>query len=158
MCDTLIAAAEVTKNTTAIFAKNSDRPPNEAQHLAWFPAQWPETYSYTLSACLRARLPVVAPDIGAFGERMRGREWTWIMMDDSPSGNTSDGSNNAYDYEGTQRPCGVGQSTPFAFQYVYSVTAGTHTYYLKGCSETTADGDGNLSYHPMIGIFVPTRY
>jgi len=39
MCDTLIAAAEVTKNKTAIFAKNSDRPPNEAQYLAWFPAQ-----------------------------------------------------------------------------------------------------------------------
>lgn len=34
--------------------------------LAWFPAQWPETYSYTLSACLAAGLPIVAPDIGAF--------------------------------------------------------------------------------------------
>ena len=39
MCDTLFAAAEVTRNKTAIFAKNSDRPPNEAQYLAWFPAQ-----------------------------------------------------------------------------------------------------------------------
>ncbi len=39
MCDTLFAAAEVTKNKTAILAKNSDRPPNEAQYLAWFPAQ-----------------------------------------------------------------------------------------------------------------------
>ena len=29
--------------------------------LVWFPAQWPETYSYTLSACLQAGLPVVAP-------------------------------------------------------------------------------------------------
>ena len=39
MCDTLIASAKVTKNNTAIFAKNSDRPPNEAQYLAWFPAK-----------------------------------------------------------------------------------------------------------------------
>jgi dipeptidase len=39
MCDILFAAAEVTKNKTAILAKNSDRPPNEAQYLAWFPAQ-----------------------------------------------------------------------------------------------------------------------
>ena len=39
MCDTLIAAAEVTKNKTAIFAKNSDRPPNEAQYLDWLPAR-----------------------------------------------------------------------------------------------------------------------
>ncbi|HWP10397.1 MAG TPA: glycosyltransferase, partial [Ramlibacter sp.] len=34
--------------------------------LVWFPALWPETYSYTLSACLAAGLPVAAPDIGAF--------------------------------------------------------------------------------------------
>jgi len=46
--------------------------------LAWFPALWPETYSYTLSAALDARLPVVAPDLGAFPERLSGRPWTWI--------------------------------------------------------------------------------
>jgi len=46
--------------------------------LAWFPALWPETYSYTLSAALVARLPVVAPDLGAFPERLSGRPWTWI--------------------------------------------------------------------------------
>lgn len=47
-------------------------------HLAWFPAQCPETYSYTLSACLEAGLPVAAPDIGAFPERLSGRTWTWV--------------------------------------------------------------------------------
>lgn len=47
--------------------------------LAWFPAQWPETYSYTLSACLAAGLPIVAPDIGAFPERLAGRDWSWVM-------------------------------------------------------------------------------
>ena len=46
--------------------------------LIWFPAQWPETYSYTLSAALQAGLPVVVPDIGAFGERVVNRPWTWI--------------------------------------------------------------------------------
>ncbi|MFY3382645.1 methyltransferase domain-containing protein [Paracidovorax sp. MALMAid1276] len=46
--------------------------------IAWFPAQWPETYSYTLSACLAAGLPVVAPDLGAFPERLAGREWSWV--------------------------------------------------------------------------------
>jgi len=46
--------------------------------LVWFPALWPETYSYTLSAALQARLPVVAPDLGAFPERLSGRPWTWI--------------------------------------------------------------------------------
>ena len=46
--------------------------------LVWFPAQWPETYSYTLSAVLQAGLPVVVPDIGAFSERVVGRPWSWI--------------------------------------------------------------------------------
>lgn len=47
-------------------------------HLVWFPAQCPETYSYTLSAALQAGLPVVAADIGAFPERLARRPWTWI--------------------------------------------------------------------------------
>jgi len=45
--------------------------------LVWFPAVWPETYSYTLSACLEGGLPVVVPDLGAFDERVQSRPWTW---------------------------------------------------------------------------------
>lgn len=44
----------------------------------WFPAVWPETYSYTLSASLDAGLPIIAPNIGAFGERLQNRDWTWL--------------------------------------------------------------------------------
>jgi hypothetical protein len=84
-------------------------------------------------------------------------EYTYVMMDDSPSGLSWDGSNFLSYYESTHRPCGVGQSKQFAFQYVYNVSASTYTYYLKGCSESSA-GDGNLDYHPMIAVFVPTRY
>ena len=47
--------------------------------LVWFPAQWPETYSYTLSACLQQGLPVVAPDLGAFRERLASRAWSWVQ-------------------------------------------------------------------------------
>ncbi|WCM94006.1 methyltransferase domain-containing protein [Acidovorax sp. NCPPB 2350] len=46
--------------------------------LVWFPAQWPETYSYTLSAALLAGLPVAVPDLGAFAERLAGRPWSWV--------------------------------------------------------------------------------
>src|SRR5260370_19778533 len=49
-----------------------------APHLAWFPARWPETFSYTLSTCLEMGLPVAAHDMGAFAERLGGRPWTWI--------------------------------------------------------------------------------
>ena len=48
-------------------------------HAIWFPAPWPETYSYTLSAAIAAGLPIVAPAIGAFPERLEGRPLTWIV-------------------------------------------------------------------------------
>jgi len=47
-------------------------------HLIWFPATWPETYSYTLSVSLNASLPIMAPNIGAFPERLKNRPLTWI--------------------------------------------------------------------------------
>ena len=41
--------------------------------LLFFPAIVPETYSYTLSAALSSGLPILAPSIGAFPERLVGR-------------------------------------------------------------------------------------
>lgn len=46
--------------------------------LILFPAQWPETYSYTLSYALASGLPIIAPDIGAFPERLASREHTLV--------------------------------------------------------------------------------
>jgi len=54
-----------------------------APDLVWFPAQWPETYSYTLSAALAAGLPVAVPDLGAFVERVADRPWSWVEPWDS---------------------------------------------------------------------------
>jgi GT2 family glycosyltransferase/glycosyltransferase involved in cell wall biosynthesis len=36
-----------------------------------FPAPWPETYSFTLTAAMETGLPIVATDLGAFTERLR---------------------------------------------------------------------------------------
>ena len=47
-------------------------------HVVWFPAQWPETFSYTLSAAIDAGLPIVSTRIGAFPERLEGRPLTWL--------------------------------------------------------------------------------
>ncbi len=54
-------------------------------HVVWFPAQWPETYSYTLSAALDAGLPVLASEIGAFPERLEGRPLTWLVAPAAPA-------------------------------------------------------------------------
>lgn len=47
-------------------------------HLIWFPAQWHETYCYTLSAALRSGLPILATDLGSFSERLEGRPLSFI--------------------------------------------------------------------------------
>lgn len=40
-------------------------------HFVFFPAVWPETYSFTLSECWVAGYPAVAFDIGAIAERIK---------------------------------------------------------------------------------------
>ena len=47
--------------------------------VIWFPALWPETYSYTLSAAIASGRPIVAADIGAFPERLAGRPRTGLV-------------------------------------------------------------------------------
>ena len=62
--------------------KVQDLPELIAQHgvsMILFPAQWPETYSYTLSHALDSGLPIIAPDIGAFPERLSGRANTLLF-------------------------------------------------------------------------------
>ncbi|MBK6510556.1 MAG: hypothetical protein IPG06_14625 [Haliea sp.] len=49
-----------------------------APHIVWFPAQWHETYCYTLSAALRSGLPILATDLGCFPERLEGRPLSFI--------------------------------------------------------------------------------
>ncbi len=60
--------------------------PNELQDLInkencgliFFPARWPETYSYTLSYAMESGLPIIAPNLGAFPERLSSRLNTLI--------------------------------------------------------------------------------
>ncbi len=47
--------------------------------LVWFPALWPETYSYTLSECLTLGLPVLASDLGALSDRLENRAHSWVF-------------------------------------------------------------------------------
>ena len=50
-----------------------------APHLIWFPAVWPETFSYTLSAAIDAGVAIAATRIGAHTERLAGRPCTWLV-------------------------------------------------------------------------------
>ncbi len=57
-----------------------------APHVIWFPAAWPETFSFTLSAAIDAGVPIVATRIGAHTERLAGRPFTWLIdADTAPS-------------------------------------------------------------------------
>ncbi len=40
---------------------------------------WPETYCYTLSEAIMCKVPVIATDIGALGERMRAMNCGWLV-------------------------------------------------------------------------------
>jgi O-antigen biosynthesis protein len=58
-------------------------------HLAFFPAVWPETYSYTLSEAWFAGLYPVAFDLGAIASRIRRVGWGRILpleMASDPAG------------------------------------------------------------------------
>jgi glycosyltransferase involved in cell wall biosynthesis len=60
-------------------AELGERLASVAPHLVWFPAQWPETYSFTLSAAMRFGYPIAATDIGAFHDRLAGKPECWLL-------------------------------------------------------------------------------
>ncbi len=49
-------------------------------HIAFLPALWPETYSYTLTLALKLGRPIVAFDIGAIATRLRAASWSKGLM------------------------------------------------------------------------------
>jgi len=51
----------------------------EGCNVALFASIAPETWSYTLSHGLRSGLPIVAFDVGAIGERLRGQDRAWLL-------------------------------------------------------------------------------
>lgn len=47
--------------------------------ILWFPAVWPETYSYTLTLAIVANVYPIAFDIGAIARRLRDAGWGGLM-------------------------------------------------------------------------------
>lgn len=54
--------------------------------IVWFPEGFPETYSYTLSHAMKNAYPIIAPNIGAFPERIKGRPWSRLTPISATSG------------------------------------------------------------------------
>ena len=57
----------------------------EQPDVIFFPAQVPETYSYTLTVALATRLPIVASALGAFPERLVGHASAATVPWDAPA-------------------------------------------------------------------------
>lgn len=62
----------------------------ERGDVIFFPAQCPETFSYTLSDALNASLPIVATDLGALPERLARRGNARIVRWDAPAAEIND--------------------------------------------------------------------
>ncbi|MBI5870215.1 MAG: glycosyltransferase [Actinobacteria bacterium] len=62
----------------------------ERADIIFFPALWPETYSYTLSAAMRSGLAVAAPRLGAFSERLDGYPGALLMEWDTEAADWND--------------------------------------------------------------------
>ena len=71
MCDSLCALAPATSAGRTLWAKNSDRPPDEPQQLEWFP---PRRDEGPVSATLIAVEPSEAETVGFLGSRPT---WMW---------------------------------------------------------------------------------
>ena len=57
----------------------------ENADVIWFPAQVPETYSYTLSVAMSTGLPIVASDLGALSERLANYPQAIIVPWNAPA-------------------------------------------------------------------------
>ncbi len=58
----------------------------EQPELIWLPSVWPETWCYTLDYALASGLPVVAFDLGAIAERLRGEGQSELLaLESEPS-------------------------------------------------------------------------
>jgi GT2 family glycosyltransferase/glycosyltransferase involved in cell wall biosynthesis len=63
---------------------------SEGGDVVFFPAQCPETYSFTLSDAIDSGLPIVATNLGALPERLAGHGKARIVAWDAPPGQVND--------------------------------------------------------------------
>lgn len=119
----------------------------ERGDVAFFPAQCPESFSYTLSDALDAALPIVATDLGALPERLAGRASTRILRWDSTPGEVNDAL-LACAAAAAARPAAPGQGTSFE-EY--------RGRYLQGLPATSVARGGAIPDVPARWLDVPVE-
>lgn len=107
----------------------------ERGDVAFFPAQCPETFSYTLSAVLETDLPIVATDLGALPERLAARANARIVPWDAPAGRFNDA---LLDSAPARRVQAHRTDTPVTFEAY-------RARYLEGWPVRSRGGRGSLA-------------
>jgi hypothetical protein len=114
---------------------------------------WTNLTSVTLTAPTSGYVLVEATGIAS--NTVASGQYSRVGIDDSSTGKSIDSyapifenvSDETASYENERR---------YAIRNVYSVGAGSHTYYLKGCKSEFAGG--RILWGDFTGIFFPTRY
>lgn len=133
-------------------------------HIVWFPAQWHETYCYTLSAALRSGLPILATDLGSFPERLEGRPLSFVKSWRSSPIEWSDTLLQIRDvlvaaHERGEQIAGWSQAAPADCGFLY-----TRDYVIPRNTGVTNSGRAlpairhlSASCYPPVGSIVPNR-
>jgi GT2 family glycosyltransferase len=84
----------------------------ERGDVLFFPSQVPESFSYTLSNAMRSGFPIVATDIGALAERLRGYPAATLVAWDAPAALINDALLAAAGLAAPQRVLAAGAACP----------------------------------------------
>lgn len=76
----------------------------EKPDAIWFPAQVPETYSFTLSQAMASGVPIVSADIGALGERLRHYPSHRLLVPTAPADEWLSVLQQAVEYRTAEEP------------------------------------------------------
>ena len=99
----------------------------ERADVLFFPAQVPETYSYTLSVALATGTPIVASALGAFSERLAGYARARLLPWDAPAAQWNDALLDAAEpratsaaHEAEAPVASVGATAPQRYEVLYA--------------------------------------
>ena len=116
-----------------------------------FPAQIPESYSYTLTAALRTNLPIIASALGAFNERLDGDPRAHAVLWDAAAGVWNDALLAAIggDHPTQCARTGDDEAQPFLRAYV--------SWYLEPISTKAPPISSTMDLSPLT-VYAPKNH